>query len=167
MARKRSKRAIFEARSAAARKGWATRRRNSAAEYVKGSLRRPEGKNLRRGKPVAYTLFKYGRHFQGERFDFRGLNKAQRGAQLRNILQASTGHRIRVLMMTPSEEMYKRLTTSGGRELERHLMQPRNRPYWFWQPLTLPMESTLETFDYLVNLAPGDPQTKVILVEVL
>jgi hypothetical protein len=122
--------AAFSARSAAAKKGWATRRRTSAREIARQVLKKPGGRNLRRGKPVAYEM-----HIMGipttRRFDFRGLTKAQRDLQLQNVLRESAGHYARMLIVTTEEELMRGLYPGSVpmRYIARH--KP-GKPFWFW-----------------------------------
>jgi hypothetical protein len=164
---RRSAAKVFAGRSVAAKKGWATRRRNNAAAFTKHVLRRPGGKNLRRGKPVGYTL----KGYRGKRYDFRGLTKAQQKMLLQKVLDASVGHYLRALIVTTNETAYRRLTTSGTFEMRLHLAkQNKNRPYWFWTSEYGPVESTLDAYTHLT--AQYDNQSEVgevriVIVEII
>ena len=164
--------ALFEQRSARAKKGWATRRRNSAKYALKNYVKKAGGRNkTSSGKLQPYKVQKFGFTFDGSRYDFRGLPKKRHQEMLGLALNGAVGHYIRMLVATTSEAAYRRLTTSGGRDLAMHLARQKpGQPYWFWTSEYGPIASTLEAFEQITGVYTNEAEAgevKVILVEVL
>jgi hypothetical protein len=164
--------AAFAARSVAAKKGWATRRRNNAKEIARQILKRPGGKNKKRGKVAPYKLQKFGMTFEGARYDFRGLSKSKGEInKMRDlVLRDAVGHYARLLIATTSEAAYRRLTTSTGSAMVNHVKrQDPNRRYFFWTPEIF-IESTMEMYEAITAQFDGQlevGEVKIVLVEIL
>jgi hypothetical protein len=161
------RRAAAAKRSAAAKKGWATRRKNTAREELTELLKRPGGKNKKKGKVQPYKIRKYGYVYEGERFDFRGLTRPQKFAMLQLVVNAAVGHYVRMLVVTTDREHALRLYPGSWKQF--NLGGKDSGPFWFWTPPAGPMESSLEAYEYLKDFLTGTPpgDLYVVVVEIL
>ena len=161
--------ATFAKRSASARKGWATRRRVSATEALRPTLRKPQGRNVFRGRVQPYKRPPaYGFAFKGMRYDFRGLTRSQGLAMRDRVLRDSVGHYIRVHVGTVDADAMRR--HYPGDAHDRAVYQARHepgKPFFYWTPEYGPVDSTLDSYAHLSQFYEGQLRPgEIVILEV-
>lgn len=164
--------ALFAKRSAAARKGWATRRRISATAALSHTLEKPEGRNLFRGRVQPYKPAPaYGFVYRGMRYDFRGLSQQQVWAMRRRMLDDSKGHYIRALIATTSEDAMRRHYPGDAHARAVYSANHApGKPFFYWTPEYGPVDSDLDAFAHLAQFYEGEHNVgdvHILMVEVL
>lgn len=160
--------AAFAKRSAASKRGWATRRRHMAQAEVQDVLTRPRGKNIRYGSPAPYKET-YSSGAYSENFDFRGLLSQEEIRYMARLgIEDAIGHYVRFQMVATDETVlrgfYKGVVQATDQDLRRFLFAHKpGKPFYFWTPEFGPVESFQEAWDYISGLLADTEGTAQIL----